>query len=107
MTGKRAFVPNRLRPWVDAQRKWKLSDLHVQMARELGLNPNKLGKIANHRQQSWKAPLPDFITRCYVKRFGKVPDVVRTIEEVAAAEMAKRQARKMRKHGSPPGFSAD
>jgi hypothetical protein len=77
--------------------------MHVQMARELGLNPNKLGKLANHRQEPWKAPLPDFITRCYVKRFGKVPDVVRMIEEVAAAEMAKRQARKMRKHGSPSG----
>jgi hypothetical protein len=107
MNGKRAFIPNRLRPWVDARRKWKLSHLHVQMARELGLNPNKLGKIANHRQEPWKAPLPDFITRCYVKRFGKVPDVVRTIEEVAAAEMAKREARRMRKHGSPPGFGAD
>jgi hypothetical protein len=107
MNSKLASIPNRLRPWVDARRKWKLSHLHVQMARELGLNPNKLGKIASHRQELWKAPLPDFITRSYVKRFGKVPDVVRTIEEVAAAEMAKRQASKMRKHGSPSGFSAD
>jgi hypothetical protein len=29
----------------------------VQMARELGLSPGKLGKIANHRQELWKAPL--------------------------------------------------
>lgn len=107
MNDKRAFVPNHLRPWIDAQRKWKLSPLHVQMARELGLNPNKLGKIANHRQEPWKAPLPDFIARCYVKRFGKMPDVARTIEEVAAAEMAKRQARKARKRGSPPDVGAE
>lgn len=62
MNSKLASIPNRLRPWVDARRKWKLSHLHVQMARELGLNPNKLGKIASHRQELWKAPLPDFIT---------------------------------------------
>jgi hypothetical protein len=101
MNGEGVFIPNRLRPWIDARRRWHLSHMHVQMARELGLNPNKLAKIANHHQEPWKAPLPDFIHRCYVKRFGKVPDVVRTIEEVAAAEMAKRQASKIRKHGSP------
>ena len=48
------------------------------MARELGLNPKKFGKLANHRQEPWKRPLPDFITALYVKRFGKpIPDVVK------------------------------
>ncbi len=67
--------------------------MHIQMARELGLNPKEFGKLANHRQEPWKRPLPDFIAHLYVKRFGKVPNVVRTIEEVAVAEMAKREAR--------------
>ena len=71
--------------------------MHVQMARELGMNPNKLGKLANHRQEPWKLPLPDFIARIYIRRFGKMPDVVTTVEEVAAAEMARREARKLRK----------
>ena len=74
-----------------------IHNLHIQMARELGLNPNKFGKLANHHQEPWKRPLPEFIARLYVKNFGKMPDVVRTIEEVAAAEMAKREAKKMRK----------
>lgn len=42
-------------------KRHRLSDTHVQMARELGLNPDKLGKIDNHRQEPWKAPLPEFI----------------------------------------------
>jgi hypothetical protein len=67
--------------------------MHIQMARELGLNPKEFGKLANHRQEPWKRPLPEFIAHLYVKRFGKVPNVVRTIEEVAVAEMAKREAR--------------
>ena len=41
------------------------------MARELGLNPGKLGKISNHRQEPWKAPLPQFIEHLYLKRFGR------------------------------------
>jgi hypothetical protein len=79
------------------RRQWNLSHMHVQMARALGMNPNKFGKLANHRQEPWKRPLPEFITHLYIKRFGKVPDVVKTIEEIAAADMEKRQMRKMRK----------
>jgi hypothetical protein len=49
------------------------------------------GKIANHRQEPWKRPLPEFITHLYVKRYGKEPNP-RTIEELAVAEIAKRRA---------------
>jgi hypothetical protein len=38
-----------LEKWIVAQRKHHLSDKHVQMARELGLNPDKLGKIDNNK----------------------------------------------------------
>ena len=53
------------------------------MARELGLNPKKLGKLDNHRQEPWKLPLPAFIEQLYRKRFGKDrPDVVLSLEDV-------------------------
>jgi hypothetical protein len=68
------------------------------MARELGLNPKKLGKLANHRQEPWKRPLPDFIAALYVKRFGKpIPAAVKTIEEIAAETLAKKRAKKAKK----------
>ena len=41
------------------------------MARELGLNPKKFGKLDNHRQEPWKAPLPQFIEQLYYKRFKR------------------------------------
>jgi len=69
MAPKRAVIPNRLKPWIDARQRFHLSHAHVQMAFELGLNPKKLGKLANHRQETWKLPLPDFIAKLYVKRF--------------------------------------
>ena len=68
------------------------------MARELGLNPNKLGGLDNHRQEPWKQPLPVFIATLYEKRFGiRAPAVVRTIEETAAAKKRKKQERRARK----------
>lgn len=38
-----------LEKWLVAQKRHRLSDKQVQMARELGLNPDKLGKIDNHK----------------------------------------------------------
>lgn len=65
------------------------------MARELGMNPKKLGGLANHKQEPWKAPLPDFIERLYDERFGRTrPDRVLSIEERAAEIAAKKAARK-------------
>ena len=70
-------MSNKIREWLDAKAKYRLSDTQIQMARELGMNPKKLGRIANHEQEIWKSPLPDFIEHIYFKRFKKErPDVV-------------------------------
>jgi hypothetical protein len=76
----------RLDAWAEAQKRFHLSDLHVQMARELGLNPKKFGGLANHRQEPWKLPLPEFIAECYRKRFHRD----RPAKVVPLAEAAKR-----------------
>jgi len=60
------------------------------MARELGMNPNNLRKLDNHRQEPWKLPLPQFIEELYAKRFGKeVPDIVMSIEQCGRAGQKK------------------
>src|SRR5260221_11628544 len=98
MAKKQAPVPISLRPWIEARQRFRLSHAHVQMARELGLNPKKFGRLANHHQDPWKRPLPDCISALYVKRFGKpIPAVVKTIEEITAAALAKKRAKKTRK----------
>ena len=67
--------------WIDAKKKFRLSDTHIQMARELGMNPKKFGSLANHKQEPWKAPLPDFIEDIHFKRFKKEkPDVVKKLK---------------------------
>ena len=95
MAKKPAQIPTNLQPWIEARRKFHLSHAHVQMARELGMNPKKLGKLDNHDQKPWKLPLREFIGKLYFKRFGKEwPDAVSSIEEMAAAKKAKKQAKK-------------
>lgn len=88
----------KIEKWVVAQKKHKLSDKHVQMARELGLNPDKLGKIDNHKQELWKAPLPQFIEEIYFKRFKREePAIVRSLKDIIADDKAKREQKKKEK----------
>lgn len=87
----RKALPQHLQDLVEARKRHQLSDAHVQMARELGMNPRKLGKLDNHDQAPWKAPLPQFIEHVYHERFGRErPEVVmsgaRTAGEEAVAQ---------------------
>lgn len=87
--------PADLQAWIDARKRHRLSHAQVQMARELGMNPKKLGKVDNHRQEPWKAPLPQFIEHLYRKRFGRdAPLDVRPLEERARQAAAEKAARK-------------
>lgn len=62
------------------------------------MNPKKFGKIANHKQEPWKAPLPVFIENLYFKRFGKErPDTVKSIEQLVNKQAEKRAKRRTRK----------
>jgi len=82
------------------------------MARELGLNPKKFGKLANHKQQPWKAPLSVFIEELYFRLFGKHrPDNVRSIEQIVNDKKRKQGERKERKRreqeSGPPDVPDD
>jgi SOS-response transcriptional repressor LexA len=89
---KKGFIPNKLRPWIEARKKHRLSHAQIQMARELGLNPKKFGGMANHKKELWKSTLPDYIEHLYEKHFGKkMPDDIRSLE-VRDAEKRKRKA---------------
>jgi len=91
---KRKLSQN-LKDWIEARKRHRLSHAHLQMARELGMNPRTLGKVDNRDQEPWKAPLPQFIEHLYFKRFGRErPEVVMSVEERARAREAKRAARK-------------
>ena len=86
----RAHIPQKLLPWFEARKRFHLTHAQIQMARELGLNPKKFGGLANHRQEPWKLPLPQFIEQIYLKRFG----VSRPVEVLSLEELVSRQNEK-------------
>jgi hypothetical protein len=91
-------VDPKLQQWKDARKRHHLSHAHVQMAREVGMNPKSLGSLDNHRQQPWKAPLPEFIEHLYEKRFGRArPEEVFSIEEHMKRQADKQAQEKARK----------
>jgi hypothetical protein len=91
-------IPNDMLPRIEVRKRFRLSHAQIQMARELGLNPKQFGKLDNHHQEPWKQPLPEFIASLYEKRFGtRMLAVVRSIEEVAAAQQKKKQERKAKR----------
>ena len=93
-----AIKKSQIEKWIVAQKKHRLSDTHVQKARELGLNPDKLGKIDNHRQESWKAPLPEFIEEIFYKRFKKErPDIVKPLKQILKEQEIKDKEKKKEK----------
>lgn len=61
------------------------------------MNPKKLGGKANHKQEPWKVPSPQYIEELYFKRFKKErPDNIRSIEQMAADKKRKQAERKER-----------
>jgi rhodanese-related sulfurtransferase len=95
---KKAKIGAKNQVWIDVRKRYHLSHAHIQMARQLGLNPKKFGKIANHKQEPWKAPLPVFIEEIYFKRFGKRrPENVKSIEHAVKDQEKKKAERRKRK----------
>ncbi len=94
---KQKRIPERYQIWIDARKRYHLSHVHIQMARELGMNPKKFGKLASEEEPR-KAPLPIFIERIYLKRFGRERPVdVKSIEEGLRAKEKKKEGRKRAK----------
>ena len=98
MATKQKKLNQKLQAWIDARRRHHLSHAQVQMAQELGMNPKKLGKLDNHKQEPWKTPLRQFIEDLYFNRFGKErPDIVLSIEEKVRVDEEKKRNRRQAK----------
>ncbi|TWT50355.1 hypothetical protein Pla22_30970 [Rubripirellula amarantea] len=95
---KKQRIPHKFQPWIAVRKQFKLSDAHVQMARELGMNPKNFARYADTKNKPWKVPLSQFIEALYVDRFKRVrPEQIVTIEQMAAEHLARREAKKAAK----------
>jgi len=103
-------IANKFLPWIEARKKHRLTHMQVHMARELGLNPRRMGGYAGRESEPGRLALGEFIEALYCKRFRKArPDVVQTIEQLAESHEEKRAERKVAKMAqaspSSPGES--
>ena len=96
---KKQFISNKIKPWIDARKKHKLSHAQVQMARELGLTPKSLGKM-NNNQDSSKLKLNEYIEHLYEKQFGTLLP-----ENTLSLEAKDAQKRKMKAEKKSQGLS--
>ena len=95
---KKKKIPQKFQKWIDARKKFHLSHAHIQMARELGLNPDKFGKLANHKQEPWKLPLPQYIEHLYEKQFKREkPEIIKSIEDILKNKDKKKEEEKEKK----------
>jgi hypothetical protein len=95
---KKKKVPEKYQIWIEARKRYHLSHAHIQMARELGLNPKKFGGLANSKQEPWKVPLPEFIEELYFRNFKRSrPDSVRSIEQMVNDYRRKKEERRERR----------
>jgi len=96
-------IPEKYLPRIEARRRSRLSDTHIQMARELGLNPKKFGGLANTKQEPWKAPLPEFIEELYFKHFKRSRlENLRSIEQMVGNDRRNKEERRARKQTTAP-----
>jgi len=91
-----------LQNWVKAKRLHGLSDAHVQMARELGTNPQRLLRSLGPVKGRAVVPLAQRIEDRYVRRFGRsVPEPVipvrQLLQETRAREQIEASERRRRK----------
>jgi hypothetical protein len=87
--------------WVEAKRQCGLSDAHVQMARELGINPKRLTGRSGAPGLT-NVPLTQHIEELYLRRFKRtIPDPVvslrQLLREVLARERGEARDRRRRK----------
>jgi hypothetical protein len=59
--------------WAEAQRRCRMSDEALRMAKDLGLNPKSLIKNIPSPKQPWKVPVEEWVRGMYRRRHGNAP----------------------------------
>lgn len=99
---KRKGGSHKDKAWGIAKKRHRLAVRHVKMAREIGLNPKKLGKIDNHDQEPWKMPLRQYIEHLYGKRFGE--EKLREMTGTRPSELKRGRSNVRKREPTVPAF---
>src|SRR5688572_29295239 len=101
MTSNQLRITEEMRKWIEARKRFHLSHAQVQMARELGMNPRKLGSLANHKQEPWKAPLPIFIEQCIACTLAKPSQIALSRSRTEPRRLPRRRPKSANDDNTP------
>lgn len=91
---------DQLQLWVRVKRQGALTDAHVQMARELGMNPRRLIESQSKTQGLTQKPLGQCIEGLYFKRFKRpLPDAVAPLRQLLHDARARERAETHERRG--------
>jgi hypothetical protein len=91
---------DQLHAWAKAKRRCGLTDAQIQMARELGMNPQRLTESQGSAQGATQMPLTQSIEAHYLRRFKRPqPDSVMPVRQLLhdARAREKDEARERRR----------
>ncbi len=107
---KKAKKPNhKMQAWIDARKRHHLSHAQVQMARELGMNPAKLGKLDDHKPEprlrcfltaAWSSASGEGRRSSWV-RFAMTSALCRAVSHLTGSSSSARLSRSTLTRGSP------
>lgn len=84
-----------LEAWIAVADRLSLADVHIQMARELALEPEELVVLGKRSPEDGRAPLHAYLRILYERRFKRSrPERVKPLREALAAVRAKAEARR-------------
>ena len=58
--------------WAEAEKRCRLNQADIQMAKELGMTPKSLLKNIPAPTQQWKAPVKVWVRDLYEQKFGEI-----------------------------------
>lgn len=84
-----------LEAWIAAADRLSLADVHIQMARELGLSPDELFELAKRSPDDGRAPLHAYLYILYERKFRRArPERVKPLRAARDAAREKAERRK-------------
>jgi hypothetical protein len=93
---------DQLQTWMKAKRRCRLTDAHVQMARELRMNPQRLTESMSNMRELTQAPVAQRIESLYLKRFKRpqpdsIPPLRQLLHDARVRKRDEARERRLRK----------
>jgi len=72
---KKKKIPDSYQIWIDARKRYHLSHAHIQMARELGMNPKEVRQEGELQARTLEGAAPNLYRKALFRDLGSALDI--------------------------------